>query len=150
MVLFLHFNLSVPWAPDRNNIVIIFLIEIVLGIDKMGSPDWRLTLLLLFCWILVCLGLLKGVASLGKVSYFTAIFPYILITVLIVNGATLPGESKHCLVSSHCSPSVSLCGSVSLCLFLSYSVSLYLSVSLPLSPSVSICLTLSHYVSINL
>ena len=58
----------------------------------MGAPEYRLTLLLLLCWILVCLGLLKGVQSLGKVSYFTAVFPYILITVLIINGATLPGE----------------------------------------------------------
>lgn len=61
------------------------------GIDNIGLPEWRLTLLLLLCWILVCLGLLKGVQSLGKVSYFTAIFPYILITLLVVNGSLLDG-----------------------------------------------------------
>ena len=29
----------------------------------------------------------------GKVSYVTAIFPYVLLTVLIINGALLPGAA---------------------------------------------------------
>lgn len=61
------------------------------GIDDMGLPEWRLALLLLICWTLTCLGLIKGVQSLGKVSYFTAIFPYILITTLVIRGSMLEG-----------------------------------------------------------
>ena len=40
------------------------------------------------------LALIKGIQSLGKISYFTAIFPYIMITVLIIRGVTLPGSMK--------------------------------------------------------
>lgn len=36
--------------------------------DGVGTPEWRLTLCLLFSWIVVALILMKGVASSGKVS----------------------------------------------------------------------------------
>ena len=67
------------------------------GIDEFGLPEWRLTLLLLLCWALTCLGLIKGVQSLGKVSYFTAIFPYVLITTLVIRGSMLEGASDGIL-----------------------------------------------------
>jgi len=67
------------------------------GIDDLGLPEWRLTLLLLICWTLTCLGLIKGVQSLGKVSYFTAIFPYILITTLVIRGSMLEGAGDGIL-----------------------------------------------------
>jgi len=67
------------------------------SIDDFGLPEWRLTLLLLLCWALTCLGLIKGVQSLGKVSYFTAIFPYILITTLVIRGSMLEGASDGIL-----------------------------------------------------
>lgn len=35
--------------------------------DGVGAPEWRLTLCLLFSWIVVALILMKGVASSGKV-----------------------------------------------------------------------------------
>jgi hypothetical protein len=36
--------------------------------DGLGNPEWRLTLCLLFSWILVFLSLVKGVKSSGKVG----------------------------------------------------------------------------------
>jgi SNF family Na+-dependent transporter len=41
---------------------------------------------------LLFLTLWKGVASSGKVAYFTAIFPYIILITLLVRGVTLPGS----------------------------------------------------------
>lgn len=68
-----------------------FILDISDGIGDVGYINWKLALSLLVCWLLIFLALSKGVASLGKVSYVTAIFPYIMITALIIRGITLPG-----------------------------------------------------------
>lgn len=57
----------------------------------VGVPDLQLTAALFGCWLLLFLTLWKGVASSGKVAYFTAIFPYIVLITLLVRGLTLPG-----------------------------------------------------------
>ena len=44
--------------------------------------------------MLIFLSLSRGVQSLGKISYVTAIFPYIMIIALIIRGATLDGAIK--------------------------------------------------------
>ncbi|VDD81142.1 unnamed protein product [Mesocestoides corti] len=60
--------------------------------EDFGTPVWHMTLCLLFAWIVVVVSLVKGIQSLGKVSYFTAIFPYIMLTILMVRAATLKGS----------------------------------------------------------
>lgn len=62
------------------------------GLTETGGISWELTLCLLLCWLIVFLVLTKGIKSLGKVVYVTAIFPYILLTALLVRGATLDGH----------------------------------------------------------
>jgi len=59
--------------------------------DGIGSPDWQLALCLLLAWLCVCLVLIRGVKSSGKVAYFTAIFPYVVLITLLIRGVTLPG-----------------------------------------------------------
>lgn len=59
--------------------------------DGIGVPEWRLSLCLLLSWIIIFLTLVKGVKSSGKVAYFTAIFPYVVMIILLVRGVTLPG-----------------------------------------------------------
>ncbi|CAG5126380.1 unnamed protein product, partial [Candidula unifasciata] len=61
------------------------------SIEEFGTLNWRLALCLLLSWIVVGGALIKGVQSLGKVVYFTAIFPYIMLTVLLIRGVTLDG-----------------------------------------------------------
>jgi hypothetical protein len=59
--------------------------------DGIGYPEWRLSLCLLFSWVTICLVLIKGVQSSGKAAYFLALFPYVVLIILLVRGATLPG-----------------------------------------------------------
>lgn len=59
--------------------------------DGIGTPDWRLTLCLLFSWLCVAIILIKGIKSSGKASYFLAIFPYVIILILLVHACTLKG-----------------------------------------------------------
>jgi len=63
----------------------------------LGSPDPALAGCLAACWLLLFLTLWKGVASSGKVAYFTAIFPYIVLITLLVRGLTLPGAMEGIL-----------------------------------------------------
>ena len=58
---------------------------------NLGTPEPLLTLCLLLAWVLVYLCLLNGIKSSGKVVYFTALFPYVVLAALIGRGVTLPG-----------------------------------------------------------
>ncbi|XP_034411373.1 sodium- and chloride-dependent GABA transporter 2-like [Cyclopterus lumpus] len=61
------------------------------GIDELGSVRWELALCLLACWVFCYFSIWKGVRSSGKVVYFTATFPCVMLLILLVRGATLPG-----------------------------------------------------------
>ncbi|XP_039670492.1 sodium- and chloride-dependent GABA transporter 3-like [Perca fluviatilis] len=61
------------------------------GIEELGSVRWELALCLLACWVICYLSIWKGVRSSGKVAYFTATFPYVMLLVLLIRGLTLPG-----------------------------------------------------------
>ncbi|NXY78227.1 SC6A5 protein, partial [Glareola pratincola] len=62
------------------------------GLEDPGPVQWPLALCLLAAWILVFLCRMKGIRSSGKVVYVTATFPYLLILILIIRGATLEGS----------------------------------------------------------
>ncbi|BFZ19809.1 hypothetical protein BsWGS_22848 [Bradybaena similaris] len=61
------------------------------GLEDLGSLQMHIALALLAAWILVCLCLIKGVKSVGKVVYFTALMPYVLLTIFLIRGSMLPG-----------------------------------------------------------
>lgn len=63
------------------------------GIEETGGIRMSLALSLLGAWTIVFLCLCKGVKSSGKVVYFTALFPYVVLVILFVRGVTLPGAS---------------------------------------------------------
>ncbi|XP_034450194.1 sodium- and chloride-dependent GABA transporter 2-like [Hippoglossus hippoglossus] len=61
------------------------------GIDEVGTVKWELLLCLLACWVACYFCIWKGVRSTGKVVYVTAVFPYVMLAILLVRGLTLPG-----------------------------------------------------------
>ncbi|KAI5109223.1 solute carrier family 6 member 22, tandem duplicate 2 [Silurus meridionalis] len=61
------------------------------GIEEIGNVRWELALCLLLAWTICYFCVFNGVKSTGKVVYFTATFPYLMLLVLLVRGLTLPG-----------------------------------------------------------
>lgn len=59
--------------------------------NGIGMPDFYLTICLLCAWIFIVLVLIKGVQSSGKASYFLALFPYVVMFILLIRAVTLPG-----------------------------------------------------------
>ncbi|XP_045164528.1 sodium- and chloride-dependent glycine transporter 1-like [Mercenaria mercenaria] len=64
------------------------------GIDEFGQPHWYLVLCLMLAWIIVFFCLIKGIKSTGKVVYFTAVFPYVVLLILFFRGVTLDNAGE--------------------------------------------------------
>ncbi|XP_059157975.1 sodium- and chloride-dependent neutral and basic amino acid transporter B(0+)-like isoform X2 [Physella acuta] len=71
-----------------------YVLEATDGIFDLGRVKWDLTLCNLLAWVIICACLIKGVKTMGKAVYFFALFPYVLMTVLLVRGVTLDGAKK--------------------------------------------------------
>ncbi|XP_071148141.1 sodium- and chloride-dependent glycine transporter 1-like [Mytilus edulis] len=70
------------------------VLEKTSGMDDMQGVKWTLTLCNLFVWLLTFIVLSRGIKSLGKVVYFSATFPYILLTALLIRGLLLEGHKE--------------------------------------------------------
>lgn len=72
------------------NVLFYLCSQNVLGIgdatwESFGWPRWQLVLCLAAGWLIAFLCLSKGIKSAGKVVYFTALFPYVILTALLVS-----------------------------------------------------------------
>ncbi|KAF4521704.1 hypothetical protein B566_EDAN013002 [Ephemera danica] len=87
-------NTTVLRSPTQIYFKDVVLHEIPNIDDGIGSPSWQLSLCLLFSWITICLVLIKGVQSSGKAAYFLALFPYVVLIILLIRGCLLPGSAE--------------------------------------------------------
>ncbi|XP_044299443.1 sodium- and chloride-dependent creatine transporter 1 [Varanus komodoensis] len=88
-------NLTCDELSDKRSPVIEFwenkVLHLSKGLEFPGSINWEVTLCLLACWVLVYFCVWKGVKSTGKIVYFTATFPYVVLIILLIQGVMLPG-----------------------------------------------------------
>uniref|UniRef100_A0A2K5E111 Transporter n=1 Tax=Aotus nancymaae TaxID=37293 RepID=A0A2K5E111_AOTNA len=69
-------------------------LNITADINDSGSIQWRLLICLAACWAVVYMCVIRGVETTGKAIYFTASFPYLVLTIFLIRGLTLPGATK--------------------------------------------------------
>uniref|UniRef100_A0A915LC92 RING-type domain-containing protein n=1 Tax=Meloidogyne javanica TaxID=6303 RepID=A0A915LC92_MELJA len=70
-----------------------YVLEKTLKLDQFGGINLKVALALAIAWTLTGLVLVKGVKMMGKISYFTATIPYVIIVILFIRGITLDGAS---------------------------------------------------------
>ncbi|XP_036380340.1 sodium-dependent serotonin transporter-like [Megalops cyprinoides] len=96
-------DLNLSWAHNSTSPSEEFFIRYVLqvhrspGLHHLGAVSWQLALCLLFIFTVVYFSIWKGVRTSGKVVWVTATFPYLVLLVLLIRGATLPGAWKGVL-----------------------------------------------------
>lgn len=64
------------------------------GLSDLGIIKWDLALCLLAVYIICYFSLWKGISTSGKVVWFTAVFPYVVLFILLIRGVTLPGAAE--------------------------------------------------------
>ncbi|ESP00133.1 hypothetical protein LOTGIDRAFT_141322 [Lottia gigantea] len=67
------------------------LLKMSSGLEEVGTVQWHLVVTLAVGWILIFCCIIKGIKTVGKVVYVTAIGPFILITIIMIRAVTLPG-----------------------------------------------------------
>ncbi|XP_009693873.1 PREDICTED: sodium-dependent neutral amino acid transporter B(0)AT3 [Cariama cristata] len=68
-------------------------LNITPDVTESGTLQWWLILCLATCWAIVYLCTIRGIETTGKAIYVTAIFPYLVLTIFLIHGLTLPGAT---------------------------------------------------------
>ncbi|CAG9567403.1 unnamed protein product [Danaus chrysippus] len=68
------------------------LLHMSSGLSQIGGIVWPVFWCNFISWVLIYLCICNGVKSVGKIVYFTVIFPYVVLTALFIRGITLPGS----------------------------------------------------------
>ncbi|XP_029010439.1 sodium-dependent neutral amino acid transporter B(0)AT2 [Betta splendens] len=68
-------------------------LDISNSISEGGGLNWRMTVCLLVAWSMVCLAMIKGIQSSGKVMYFSSLFPYLVLFCFLIRALLLKGST---------------------------------------------------------
>ncbi|XP_009883750.1 PREDICTED: sodium-dependent neutral amino acid transporter B(0)AT3-like, partial [Charadrius vociferus] len=68
-------------------------LNITPDVTESGTLQWWLILCLATCWAIVYLCTIRGIETTGKAIYVTAIFPYLVLTIFLIHGLSLPGAT---------------------------------------------------------
>jgi len=105
--LFYSFKTPLPWQVEanqegENSAETVFnpdffnkeILQKSKSINEPGGLVPIVTFCLLLSYILLYFAVFKGIESSGKVAYFTAPFPYILLLILLFRALTLDGATE--------------------------------------------------------
>jgi len=68
------------------------VLQMNMGLEEgLGSMQWELAGCLFLAWIIVYSIIAKGLHTSGKIIWFTALFPYFVMIILLFRAITLPG-----------------------------------------------------------
>ncbi|XP_038207246.1 sodium- and chloride-dependent glycine transporter 1-like [Zerene cesonia] len=67
------------------------LLQMSPSLSQIGGVVWPVFWCNVISWIIVYLCICNGVKSVGKIVYFTVLFPYVVLFALLIRGTTLPG-----------------------------------------------------------
>ncbi|XP_055642912.1 sodium- and chloride-dependent glycine transporter 2 isoform X2 [Toxorhynchites rutilus septentrionalis] len=84
---------SERWRTPADEFFHKEILQISDGIDTPGGIVWPLFVANVVAWVVIYTCIINGVESVGKVVYFTATFPFVILAVLFVRGVTLPGAA---------------------------------------------------------
>uniref|UniRef100_A0A2K5YVE8 Transporter n=1 Tax=Mandrillus leucophaeus TaxID=9568 RepID=A0A2K5YVE8_MANLE len=62
------------------------------SISESGGLNWKMTICLLAAWVMVCLAMIKGIQSSGKIVYFSSLFPYVVLICFLIRAFLLNGS----------------------------------------------------------
>ncbi|TKC53201.1 hypothetical protein EI555_020140, partial [Monodon monoceros] len=62
------------------------------SISESGGLNWKMTICLLAAWVVVCLAMIKGIQSSGKIMYFSSLFPYVVLICFLIRALLLNGS----------------------------------------------------------
>jgi len=66
-------------------------LDISENMNEGGDINWQMLGVLALAWVLVYIGIVKGIKSSGKVMYFATLFPYLVLVIFFFRGVTLDG-----------------------------------------------------------
>ncbi|KAL3313674.1 hypothetical protein Ciccas_007723 [Cichlidogyrus casuarinus] len=88
----LQFNSSITFPSEEFYIKEVLGLTSEISIENLGSVQWKTAVSFLIIDLICFLSLFKGIKTSGKVVWFTAIFPYVVLFILLVRGLTLEGS----------------------------------------------------------
>ncbi|XP_045710470.1 sodium-dependent serotonin transporter-like [Phyllostomus hastatus] len=94
---------NITWTPNSTSPAEEFYMRHVLqihrskGLQDLGGISWQLVLCIMLIFTVIYFSIWRGIKTSGKVVWVTATCPYIILLVLLVRGATLPGAWRGVL-----------------------------------------------------